>query len=234
MSSKVLSRDITSYDLVKTFAVVIMVIDHVGAYFFPEQLWWRSIGRIGFPIWFFLVGHANSRDLPNKLLWGIGILTAGNVLAGMSVFPLNALVTIALIRLGIDHVMVFAMRSRMHLWCMSALLFLLALPTGEACEYGTMALITAMFGYFIRHRDTINDERLIFQFMMFALFAFVSLQFVLFGFSVAQALFMALGTALVRLSLYYFKPKSYPDLTRNMTSSLRWFFRVCGRRMLEI
>ena len=96
--AKALPREITSYDLLKTFAVVIMLIDHIGAYFFPEVLWWRAIGRIGFPIWFFLVGHASGRDLPFKL-WGSALLLVGaNFVTGMAIFPLNALVTIILIR----------------------------------------------------------------------------------------------------------------------------------------
>lgn len=61
---RMLPREVTSYDLLKCAAVIIMVIDHVGFYFYPENLWFRAVGRIGFPVWFFLVGYARGRDIP--------------------------------------------------------------------------------------------------------------------------------------------------------------------------
>lgn len=234
MSSKVLPRDITSYDLLKAFAVVIMIIDHIGFYFFPEALWWRAVGRIGFPVWFFLVGHASGRDLPAKLLWGIGILTVGNILSGMPLFPLNALMTIALIRLVIDPVMAFALRSKLNLWGVGGVLFLLAIPTSMLSEYGTMALITAMFGYMVRHQDEIKNDEMIVQFMLFALLAFVVLQYLVFSFSVPQIAFVAFGTAIVRLRLYYFEAASYPEMTQKLAAPLRAVIQICGRRTLEI
>ena len=54
MNVKTLPTAITSYDLFKTLAVATMLIDHVGIYFFPDELWFRVIGRLSFPIWLFL------------------------------------------------------------------------------------------------------------------------------------------------------------------------------------
>ena len=34
---KQLPRELTSYDFLKAFALITMVIDHTGYYFFPEQ-----------------------------------------------------------------------------------------------------------------------------------------------------------------------------------------------------
>ena len=42
-----LPAEITSYDLLKAAAVIIMIIDHVGYYFFIDEMWWRAVGRIG-------------------------------------------------------------------------------------------------------------------------------------------------------------------------------------------
>ena len=232
---KALPESITSYDLLKSFAVVIMVIDHIGAYFYPDQLWWRAVGRIGFPVWFFLVGYSNGRDLSPKLLWGALILVAGNAIAGMPVFPLNALVTIALIRLLIDRVMFFSLKSRWHLWAGAAVMFVAILPTYAVCEYGTQALITAVFGYMVRHRKKIPDQTIIFNYMIFALFSFVLMQKVAFGFSWPQFVFMALGTALVRLYLYrYFDLRTYPRLTTILPAPMVLMFQFMGRHTLEI
>lgn len=229
-----LPKDLTSYDVVKTFAVIIMVIDHIGFYFFPDDLWWRAIGRIGFPVWFFLVGHASGRDLPPKLIWCVIILTLANFFAGMPVFALNALVTIALIRVLIDPVMDFALKSEKHLWLMSAGLLVLTVPTSMVADYGTMALITAMFGYLVRHKERVNDDALIMRFMIFALVTFVVLQQLIFGFSTQQFIFVAVGTAAVRMWLYYFKAETYPKLTTLATPPGKLFMRFCGSRTLEI
>ena len=76
---RTLPKDLTSHDLLKAFAVIIMVIDHAGYYFFPDQEWWRAIGRIGFPIWFFLVGHARGRVISRKLIIGAGLLACPGI-----------------------------------------------------------------------------------------------------------------------------------------------------------
>lgn len=232
--SKKLPADITSYDLLKTFAVVIMVIDHMGVYFFPDDLWWRSVGRIGFPIWFFLVGYSSGRDLPAKLVIGALILTGANFIAGMHVFPLNALVTIALIRVYIDRVMQFCLKTPQILWFASAFMCVLILPSYFVTEYGLQALITAIFGYLVRHREKINNDRLVFQYMIFALFSFVIVQQLSFGFDAAQFAFMLIGTAMVRMALYYFKPQTYPHLTQKITPLGAALIRLCGRHTLEI
>ena len=70
MASKTLPSSITSYDILKTFAVLTMIIDHIGLYFFPDEMWWRVIGRLSFPVWLFLIGYAQSRDIPKLLILG--------------------------------------------------------------------------------------------------------------------------------------------------------------------
>ena len=39
-----LPQELTSYDLLKTLAVVTMIIDHIGLYFFPDDVGWRIVG----------------------------------------------------------------------------------------------------------------------------------------------------------------------------------------------
>ena len=49
------------YDRLKVLAVITMIIDHLGYYIFPEDLYLRLIGRIAFPIFLFLVGFYSNR-----------------------------------------------------------------------------------------------------------------------------------------------------------------------------
>ena len=37
--------------VLKWIAVLTMVIDHVGAILFPDQIWMRVIGRVAFPVY---------------------------------------------------------------------------------------------------------------------------------------------------------------------------------------
>lgn len=43
--------------VLKMIAVVIMIIDHTGLFFFPEAIWLRAIGRIGFPIFAYFIAE---------------------------------------------------------------------------------------------------------------------------------------------------------------------------------
>ncbi len=233
--SKILSKDMTSYDVLKTVAVIIMIIDHIGYYFFTDDMWWRAVGRIGFPVWFFLIGHATGRGIPSKLWGGALFLAALYLFAGSHVFPLSALVTIIFIRLTLDWVMRYALLNKVAIILTSAALVLLILPSSFLFEYGTQAIILAMFGYMVRHKDRLAlSGDFLRNFAVFSFFAFVLPQFVLHGLSMPQFYLMAAGTAATVYTLFHFKAASYPALTAKMPAPLAWLVRFGGRRTLEI
>jgi len=109
-----------------------------------------------------------------------------------------------------------------------------AIPSYQIAEYGTQALITAIFGYLVRHRDELSDKKQVDYYMIFALVGFVAIQQLNFGFSLPQFLFVVGGTMAVRLVLYYFKPRTYPVLTGKLPAPATFFVQFCGRRTLEI
>ncbi len=229
------SRPLTAHDLLKAFAVIIMIIDHIGAYFFPEQLWWRAIGRIGFPIWFYLIGHASGRDIPWKLWAGALLLIALNPVVGMSFLSLNALVTIMVLRLIIDDVMNVAREKPAIIWPMLALMAVFIFPTNMLMEYGTQALMFAMLGYMVRHKAELPFSADTLRLYMMAVASiFLVFQWADFGFSMAQFLIMAAGTMAVCLVLLDFKAAEYPALGQKMPAPVKWVLQICGRYTLEI
>lgn len=232
--SKVLTNNLTSYDLLKAFAVVIMIIDHMGQYFYPDDVWWRVVGRIGFPIWFFLVGYSTGRSIPVMLWGGAILLGVMNYVTGLGMFPLNALVTIILIRLVIDWCMAPVMEGRRSLWALSLVLLLLIIPTYVVTEYGAQALVTAIFGYLVRHRDRLKDQRAVFFYMWFALVSFVVVQQFIFGLDYVQMGVVFVGTLLVRSTLFNFEYQEYPALTATMPTPLVGLLQFMGRHTLEI
>lgn len=234
MSAKTLPACVTSYDLFKTFAVLTMVIDHVGIYFFPDELWWRTIGRLSFPIWLFLVGYARSRDVSPRLIIGAAIVFASNIVAGMGVFPVNILFTIVLVRLLIDKVMNKLSVSPAHLWAGSIVLFLLALPTFAVVEFGTQAFILAIFGYLVRHAQEQKDEGLVFRYAVFAALEYIFLQSVGYALYGPKLVVLMLGMAAVTYGLYHFKPQDYDALSQKIPAPVVGVLHLCGRRTMEI
>lgn len=232
---KTLPKELTSYDLVKCFAVILMIIDHTGYYFFPEEDWWRILGRFCVPVWFFLIGYAKSRDIGPGIWIGGFILLAANFAAGHYIFPLNILFTIILIRLLIDPVMQHALTGTRQFWALNMMLFLLILPSSAVTEYGTQGLILAMFGYLIRHTKNRNQNtESLLIYLFFCLAGFVILQALIFGFTQTQFAALTIGTLAVMGILYFFKLVTYPGMTRVLPNPVIWILQFGGRRTLEI
>lgn len=56
--------------ILKLIAIIAMVLDHVGAVFFPSEMWLRAIGRLTMPImsYFASVGYRKTKSVPKYLL----------------------------------------------------------------------------------------------------------------------------------------------------------------------
>lgn len=55
---------------IKIIAVISMIVDHLGAIFFPQYIFLRVIGRLAFPIYCFFIseGFFNSRNIKKYIL----------------------------------------------------------------------------------------------------------------------------------------------------------------------
>lgn len=236
---RALTSNLTSYDLLKAVAVITMVIDHMGYYLFPDELMWRAIGRISFPIWFFLVGYARGRDLSLRLFIGVAILVVSNVVCGLAVFPLNVLVTIILIRMVIDPLMSVALKN-----IGSALLGLVVvtgaiIPSFSVSEYGTLGLLLAMFGYMTRHRPSIpglamGPDKVLQGMALYCFFTILLIQQLFFNFQGASLITFMTGTALVIWTLLHFQSREYPQFTAKAPRWTTYTVQLLGRNTMEI
>jgi hypothetical protein len=231
MNVKALSAQITSYDLFKTFAVLTMIVDHVGAYFMPEDLWWRAVGRLSFPVWFFLIGYARSRDLSPRLWIGAALLLVSSLFVTQAYFPVTALATIILIRLVLDKTAHYMFSETPRLVGGWIIIFLAALPTSFLMDYGTQGLLLALFGYAVRHqRDDARITKTRAEMLgVGALAAYVALAMMWYDFSQIQTGFIFVACAVLFYMLSKFIPKTY-----SFSGPLKPMLQFCGRYTLEI
>lgn len=162
-----ISENLTSHDLLKSLALILMVVDHIGYFYFSEESWFRVIGRLSVPIWFFLIGYANTRQVQSVIWIGAIVVALSAVVSGEFIFPLNILFSLALARLWIDRIMVGALQSYESFAGMFFLLFFLSFPSMLMFEYGTMGFMFAAMGYLRQHKEGLTINR-------FALFGFVA------------------------------------------------------------
>jgi hypothetical protein len=233
--SKKISDVLTSYDLIKAFAVIIMVIDHAGHYLFPDEMLLRLIGRIGFPVWFFLVGYAKSWSVDKAFwIWAI-LLQVSHFPFGNHALPLNALFTMIAIRLCIDPLMHRVLCSPLIFWGASVVFLVLGIPTSSIVEYGTLGLLFAMFGWLVRHRDDLEEpDAVLPQFFAFCVGGFVLTEYIVFGFAQWKLLVLFAGTFAVCGVLYVFKPMTYLKLDSALPWLIKAPIKLMGRRTMEI
>ena len=233
--SKPLSPVLTSYDFLKAAALVLMIVDHIGYFFYPDDMWWRAVGRMSAPVWLFLVGYARSRDVGARMWAGMAVLVVSNYVFGMPVLPLNILGTIIVCRLAIDPMMGFIRRHPSMLYPVLVLLFVGGVFTFMTVEYGTTAMMMVMTGYLVRnHEEMAMRKNEILQFAGVAALFYAFMQcFIYFSFGPALNLGVTGALLLVLLFLTAFRLYEYPVLTRSL-GPLSGLIRLCGRRTLEI
>ncbi|MCC6597719.1 MAG: hypothetical protein IT559_02900 [Alphaproteobacteria bacterium] len=230
---KTLPASLTSYDFLKALALVLMVVDHIGYFFFPHEIWFRVIGRFSAPIWFFLIGHARTREI-SKLFWILGALVwFFSLVAGDYLFPATIIFTLIAARLSIDWIAVRALRNWETLAGMSLLLFFIGLPTLIFVEYGTQLFLFSLLGYMVAHRKERGIRYL--SLIIFSVVPVVSYLFMesLFMSSLDKTQFLTFCGGMVLLAgiLVMFRPA---QLSWAVPVFLRWPVQLLGRRTLEI
>lgn len=235
---KILPKELTSYDLLKALAIILMVIDHVGHHFYPDEMWFRVIGRLCIPIWFFLIGYAKTTELPRRFWIGGLIVAVSGVVAGQYLLPLNILFTILVFRYSRQGFVRNGLRSPDALRGMFFIILLSTWPTAVLFEYGTIAVLFVLIGYIMRNKEAVYQNIEPQYVKIFMVVSFLSFFFVegvnLPAVSSPQAWFMFFGFSGVGLILWNFKPVVYVNAPRHMAPSIIRLLQFLGRRTLEI
>lgn len=235
-----LSKDLTTYDLLKSFAVLLMLVDHIGYYFFDGVQEWRIAGRLCVPVWFFLIGYARSRDLGPRMWVGMLVLMLGSFVTGQGFLPANILGTMLVIRLCLDAIMERARPSLVEkgeqaLWQLGVFLVLLSFPSAYLFEYGALAILMAMFGWLVRHQHEYpQGVRMTQYFFFFSYGAFVVVQTIFFGFRDNEILALAGGILAVMTVLMFFRPIIFAGTGQGWRGVMLAPLRFMGRWTLEI
>lgn len=232
---KNLPLEVTSYDLLKTFAIITMIIDHMGYFFYPEIDELRIIGRLSAPVWFFLIGYAQTRALEWRLWVGGLVICAGNFLMGAPPLPLNILFTFLLIRATLDYIGPRVTQSFDKLFGIFWLFTLMGIPLMFFFEYSTFGYLFALTGYLTRHRQNLTALSISHHtiFAVLCVFGYwVSMQY-WFAFAVQDSVILLALLLLGGLFLLSFQAREFSNGLLK-PRIIKYPLFICGRRTLEI
>ncbi len=148
-------------DSLKTMAMITMIIDHIGVYFYPKQPLLRIIGRTAMPVFCFFAGY----NYKNQPKWNI--LFVGLLMFIFSIFIIqhsasaNILITIFIGQCYITCLQQHLKSFSMAFWQV-LILILATYFTQNQFEYGTAAIAIMVLGYIAQHdKKTLKDTVII-------------------------------------------------------------------------
>jgi len=141
-------RAVDNSDWLKTAAIFLVVVDHLGYFFIADAAWWSVVGRLAAPLFFFMLGYAETRTVPLRWIWLGGILTLlDSSNTGWTWVAPNILFSLAFIRVARPYVKTFMQH---HGWAAFALLvsaLFAVLPiVANIVDYGAEGWLWALLG----------------------------------------------------------------------------------------
>jgi hypothetical protein len=215
--------------------MVTMLIDHLGAFFFPDIEALRIIGRMSMPVWLFLAGYSRSGHTYLPFLLGAAFLAGVAAVSGWHVFPLSILLMIVVVKLYIPMIgrFVGGNHERFVLVCFAAMA--LSHHSSFFVEYGTLCFIPALLGYLSRHRDDLTLTPKYLDCMAIAGWLAVSVfTLIRFSYGPAANILMLMGVLGVFLGLMRFRSGSVPDVESRLPVWVLAAIQMAGRRTLVL
>ncbi len=212
------SRTITSYDVLKTVGVITFILDHLGLYLWPEAEMLRVLGRLSPPIWFFLIGFSNSRDVPFAWVFWMALGLTVSAALGYAVRP-DMLLTLILTRLSLDALgpMLYP-RSQFTLAFLVFCTVINPLIT-PFLQYGSYAWVMVAVGYWVRRDGTTGMT-----WIAAALFGYFAIQSFNFDFNEAEILVFVGGMVCVTAAMMSFNPDAKLVMQSRTGAAIYRFF----------
>lgn len=143
-------HEVNSYDVVKFVAILAMIIDHVGFYFVDNNDYFRAIGRLAAPLFFFITGHVSNYNIRSS------ILIYGLIIMGVSYYWEGVwFINILLVFVGIKWILNRWDPSQENIIIIIViflLLYFLSSFTRSVIEYGLFGLAYAICGRLLASR----------------------------------------------------------------------------------
>jgi len=135
-------------DWLKTFAIILVAVDHTGYFFIDDAAWWSVFGRMAAPVFFFLMGYARSRTIPMHWIWlGVFLTLLDSWNTDWEWVAPNILFSLALIRLSRPSVLSLLQRYGWIAFIILVLGLMVVLPVaGDLVDYGAEGWLWALFG----------------------------------------------------------------------------------------
>jgi hypothetical protein len=216
-----------SYDLAKCIAITAMLIDHLGMFFFPNYTILRIIGRISFPIFFFLIGYSQKfkNEKPILLLAlcmiGLDYILRDNTISffftNKSILP-TIIISRFFLYWSINWV-------KNNLLVSFVILLLYYIPMAIIFEFGTLGCMFMIYGYLIRNNYHDLKSKV---FICLTLVAYILNQGSSYNFA-GIIMFILLMSALL-IWMYNFKIRAYV-ITAHPINNL---ILLCSRYSLYI
>ncbi len=155
-----LERPFDSWDAIKILALLLMFVDHTGAFFYTDvkYQWLRAIGRGSAPIFMFLAGYASSYRFKWDLFFlGVLMCISDFLLAGY-LRTQNILFTILLTRMffkWVESRPTKIIKSPWQ-WVIGSSAWLLSIAV---FQYGTLCLMYALCAYVKKRKDQYTQQQ---------------------------------------------------------------------------
>lgn len=145
--------NINSYDVAKFLAIFFMILDHLGFFIFMDTPELRGLGRMAFPIFFFLIGysHDNKRSW-NLLILGLGVTFYRGMIAGMWE-PFDILVTAFFSKMALRFFVRKDMLDDFQLFATYFILLIWHIAILMIFSYGSLGVMFAICGYLKRREN---------------------------------------------------------------------------------
>lgn len=221
---------VNTYDLLKFIACVLMIIDHIGAFFLKDQVFLRVLGRAAYPIFAFCIGYNKNYKITSILII-LGILMAALALflEPEKRYVIGALQTSIIPSIIIVKMCMNVLHLRLNPKFTGCILIILIFSSLYSCMiflYGFFGLLFAIFGF-------LSSEKRIKEYML-PLFITFFLYVVIEGYGVGYSASDYLASFIMFALMIYMFVSFYIKPIKISSKILSEFVLVMSRRSLMV